>query len=54
MKTGASYYDAVSDKLMNADTCLFQPHAIQVLSILRFLGCDKKDNWIQGWFGTIG
>jgi hypothetical protein len=47
MKTGALYYDAISNNLPDQDTFLFQPHPIQVLSILTFMGCDKKDNWAQ-------
>lgn len=59
-KSAESYYSALtrseeddendseggneSQEEKNASSFLLQPHPVQVLSILRFLGCDKKDN----------
>ena len=41
MKSGESYYDAIQMD-QSPDSYLLQPHPIQVLSILRFIGCDSK------------
>ena len=30
---------------------MLQPHPIQVLSILRFIGCDQKDSLISSFIG---
>lgn len=41
MKSGINYYDAL--KYGDASDYLLQPHPVQVLSILRFIGCDDEE-----------
>ena len=49
MKSADSFYNALEseDSSAYASDFLLQPHPIQVLSILRFIGCDSKTSLIQ-------
>ncbi len=40
VRTAEKFYEAMKSK-ENTDSILFLPHPIQVLSILKFFGCDK-------------
>jgi hypothetical protein len=49
MKSADSFYNALKseERSQYASDYLLQPHPIQVLSILRFIGCDSKTSFLE-------
>lgn len=50
--SGRAFYDAQKEGKDGSDF-LQQPHAIQIISILHFTGCDKKDSLVASLFSKV-